>query len=83
MHPEIARSTGTRCCVVIELKIVTATGTDLVQLQSYLEDLKFAGYPPEQIKGVLIAPGFAQKVLNAAGGDRRIFLLRYLLEEDR
>ncbi len=64
--------------VAIELKIVSATGADLTQLQSYIQDLAFAEIPSEQIRGILIAPDFAEKVLNAAGGDRRVLLLRYL-----
>ncbi len=65
----------------IELKIVQATGADLTQLISYLQDLAFAGIPHERMRGLLVAPSFAEKVLNAAGSDSRIVLLRFLMEE--
>ena len=67
---------GTR--VAIELKIIPATGADLTQLLSYMQDLAFSGVPYDQIQGVLIAPGFAEKVLNAAGADPRLQLMRFL-----
>lgn len=66
--------------VAVELKIVPANGADLTQLLSYMQDLAFAGIPREKIRGILLAPGFAEKVLNAAGSDRRVLLLRYLSE---
>ena len=64
--------------VAMELKIVPATGADLTQLLSYMQDLAFSGVSYDQIQGVLIAPGFAEKVLNAAGGDPRLQLMRFL-----
>ena len=68
--------------VVIELKMEPATGNHLTQLLSYLKDLHFAGTPLEKTKGILIAPGFGEKVLNVAGGHRDILLLRFLMGED-
>jgi len=67
--------------VAVELKIIPATGTDLTQLVSYMQDLAFAGIPRDKIRGILLAPGFAEKVLNAAGSDRRIMLMRYLSKD--
>lgn len=69
-------SDGTR--VAIELKIVPATGADLTQLLSYMQDLAFSRVSYDKIQGVLIAPGFAEKVLNAAGADPRLQLMRFL-----
>ena len=66
--------------VAIELKIKSATGNDLTQLLSYMQDLAFSGRQPEQIRGILIAPNFGEKVLNAATLDSRVVLLRFLSE---
>ena len=66
--------------VAIELKIKSATGNDLTQLLSYMQDLAFSGRRPEQIRGILIAPNFGEKVLNAATLDSRVVLLRFLSE---
>ncbi len=65
--------------VAIELKIVEATGGDFTQLLSYLSDLSFRGIATKKIRGLLVAPSFAVKVLNAAAADSRVTLLRFRL----
>ncbi len=66
--------------IVIELKIVPAHGGDLTQLQSYLQDLEFNKVAPDKIRGLLVAPDFSDKILNAAAGDHRVILMRFSKE---
>jgi hypothetical protein len=68
--------------VAVELKITEARGGDFTQLLSYLTDLSLRGIAPRKIRGILIAPGFAKKVLNAAATDSRISLLRFHVPGD-
>jgi len=64
--------------IAIELKIVTASGRDFTQLQSYVADLLFQGIAKSKVFGLLVAPGFEEKVLNAAALHPNITLLRFL-----
>ena len=77
---DVLAKTDADTWVAIELKIKPATGNDLTQLLSYMQDLAFSGCPREQIRGILIAPDFGEKVLNAATMDSRVVLLRFLSE---
>ena len=76
---DLLGKSGTGTWAAIELKIKPATGRDLTQLLSYMEDLAFQGVPRNKIMGILLAPSFGEKVLNAAGSDPRVRLLRFLL----
>lgn len=67
--------------VAIELKIVEAKRGDLTQLLSYMADLERRGEAKAKVRGVLIAPDFAAKVLNAAAADPRVTLLRFYVGE--
>ena len=67
--------------VAIELKIVEAGPRDLGQLLSYMADLERSGEAKAKVRGVLIAPGFTTKVLNAAAADPRMTLLRFYVNE--
>ncbi len=67
---------------MIELKIEDADGRDNTQLQSYMRDVQLtARVPDDKVEGLLIAPGFQEKVLNAAARDRHLHLLRFLRED--
>ena len=61
----------------IELKIVEARRGDYTQLTSYMGNLESSGVPADKVRGILIAPGFSQKVLNSAAIESRITLLRF------
>lgn len=61
----------------VELKISKAGSSDFTQLLSYLADLAARGVPQKKIRGILIAPGFKRKVLNAAATEPRVTLLRF------
>lgn len=67
--------------VAIELKIVEARRGDLTQLLSYMADLERRGEAKAKVRGVLIAPSFAAKVLNAVAADPRVTLLRFRVDE--
>lgn len=64
----------------IELKIQPASGNDLTLVQSYLQDLAVVDKPAARIGGILSAPAFGENVLNAALGDPRVVLMRFLME---
>ena len=61
----------------IELKIVEARQGATTQLTSYMGNLESSGVPADKIRGILVAPGFSQKVLNSAAIEPRITLLRF------
>ena len=63
--------------IAIELKIVEARRGDYTQLTSYLGNLESSGVPADKVRGILVAPGFSQKVLNSAAIEPRITLLRF------
>ena len=61
--------------IPIELKIKRAGGSDLTQLQSYRQDLiDHGGVSTENVLGILVAPQFSPKVLNAVKGNPGIIL---------
>ena len=47
----------------------------------YMADLERRGEQSEKIRGILVAPSFVAKVLNAATSDPRITLLRFHVED--
>jgi transcriptional regulator with XRE-family HTH domain len=62
--------------MAVEIKCKDAT--DLTQLLSYMRDLAFSlKLPPEKVGGILLAPNFGEKVLNAAADNTRVTLLRF------
>ena len=63
--------------IAIELKIVEAQRGDYTQLTSYMGNLESSGVPADKVRGVLVAPAFARKVLNSAAIEPRITLLRF------
>lgn len=64
--------------VAIELKQKDADGAAFTQLLSYMSDLSFTlKIPEKKVSGILLAPGFGEKVLNAAAENLRVRLLRY------
>ncbi len=63
--------------IAIELKIVEARRGDYTQLTSYMGNLESSGVPADKVRGILVAPGFSQKVLNSAAIEPRITLLRF------
>lgn len=63
----------------IELKIVGARTRDLTQLLSYMSDLTQEGVPPDNVRGLLIAPDFDSKLINAAAIQPQVELLRFRL----
>ena len=63
--------------VAIELKIVEARRGDYTQLTSYMGNLESSGVPADKVRGILVAPGFSDKVLNSAAIEPRITLLRF------
>ncbi len=66
--------------MAVEIKRKDAT--DLTQLLSYMRDLAFSlELPKEKVGGILLAPGFGKKVLNAAADNTRVTLLRFLRDE--
>jgi hypothetical protein len=68
--------------IAIELKSERADGRDFTQLQSYMQDLVFSlKVPQDRVHGYLLAPGFQDKVLNAAAGFPRIKLLEYIVDD--
>ena len=60
--------------IPIELKIKSAGGSNLIQLQNYRKDLIKSGVEPENVLGILVAPHFSQKVLNVVSGEPGIIL---------
>ena len=60
--------------IPIELKIKRANGSDLTQLQSYRQDVIKRGVAAENVLGILVAPKFSSKVLNAVTGIPGIIL---------
>jgi hypothetical protein len=65
----------------IELKIVPAKRRDLTQLLSYMSDLVQVGVPQQQVHGLLVAPDFDDKLINAAAIQPRVELLRFRFGE--
>ena len=63
--------------IAIELKIVAARRGDYTQLTSYMGNIQSSGVPADKVRGILIAPAFSEKVLNSAGIEPRITLLRF------
>ena len=63
--------------IAIELKIVEAGRGDYTQLTSYMGNMESSGVPADKVRGILVAPGFSQKVLNSAAIEPRITLLRF------
>ena len=50
---------------------------DYTQLTSYMGNMESSGVPADKVRGILVAPGFSQKVLNSAAIEPRITLLRF------
>ena len=65
----------------IELKIKEATRGVFTQVLSYMADLEQRGERPEKVRGIIIAPSFAPKVLNAASSEPRVTLLQFRIAE--
>lgn len=66
----------------IELKDDPATGNDLTQLLSYMRDIHYSlNISEESVYGLLIAPSFGEKVVNAAGMALRVRLLAYVTKD--
>ena len=63
--------------IAIELKIVEARRGDYTQLISYMGNLESSGVAGDRVRGILIAPGFSQKILNSAAIEPRVTLLRF------
>ncbi len=63
--------------IAIELKIVEARRGDYTQLTSYMGNMESSGVPADKVRGILVAPGFSDKVLNSAVIEPRITLLRF------
>ena len=63
--------------IAIELKIVEARRGDYTQLTSYMGNMESSGVAADKVRGILVAPAFAQKVLNSAAIEPRITLLRF------
>lgn len=63
--------------IAIELKIVEARRGDYTQLTSYMGNMQSSGVPADKVRGILIAPEFSQKVLNAAAIQPRVTLLQF------
>ncbi|MDE2676297.1 MAG: endonuclease NucS [Gemmatimonadota bacterium] len=63
--------------IAIELKIVEARRGDYTQLTSYMGNMQSSGVPADKVRGILVAPGFSQKVLSSAAIEPRITLLRF------
>ena len=63
--------------IAIELKIVEARRGDYTQLTSYMGNMESSGVAANKVRGILVAPGFSQKVLNSAAIEPRITLLRF------
>jgi hypothetical protein len=61
--------------VAIELKIKRAGGSELTQLQSYIQDMKDS--ERKKFVGVLVAPEFSTKVQNVARGLDQVFLRNF------
>ena len=53
------------------------TPGDYTQLTSYMGNLESSGVPADKMRGILVAPGFSQKVLNSAAIEPRVTLLRF------
>ena len=64
----------------IELKIAEASARHWGQLTSYMGELEKSGVPADKIRGVLVAPSFDKKVLNAVRTEPRVTLLRFSKE---
>ena len=64
----------------IELKIVEASARDWGQLTSYMGELEKSGVTSDKVRGVLVAPSFDKKVLNAVRTEPRVTLLRFSKE---
>ena len=63
--------------IAIELKIVEARRGDYTQLTSYMGNMESSGVPADKVRGILVAPGFSDKVLSSAAIEPRITLLRF------
>ena len=63
--------------VAIELKIKRAGGSELTQLQSYIQDMRDG--ERKKFIGVLVAPEFSTKVQNVARGMNQVFLRSFKL----
>jgi hypothetical protein len=77
----LAKTLGGRW-IVIELKCQEASGGDLTQLMAYMNNLGREKRVGNEVHGILLAPGFSARVLDAAGNDPRLMLLRFLRLED-
>ena len=66
----------------IELKIVEASARDWGQLTSYMGELEKSGVTSDKVRGVLVAPSFDKKVLNAVRTEPRVTLLRFSKESN-
>lgn len=66
----------------IELKIVEASARDWGQLTSYMGELEQSGIASDKIRGVLVAPSFDKKVLNAVRTEPRVTLLKFYKQLD-
>lgn len=76
----VARTTDGRW-IAIEIKCGEASDSALTQLLSYMSDLSFSlQLQAERVVGILVAPGFGEKVLNAAADNSRVRLLRFFHE---
>lgn len=65
--------------VAIELKKRDADGNACIQLLSYMRDLSFTlNIPKNRVSGILLAPGFHEKILNSSVENPRVRLLKYI-----
>ena len=65
--------------VAIELKIKRAGGSELTQLQSYIQDMRDS--ERKKFVGILVAPEFSTKVQNVARGMNQVFLRSFRLSK--
>ena len=76
-HVDLLALSLTGVYVAIELKIKRAGGSELTQLQSYIQDMRDS--KREKFVGVLIAPEFSPKVENVARGVDEVRLRTFKL----
>ena len=76
-HVDLLALSLTGVYVAIELKIKRAGGSELTQLQSYIQDMRDS--EREKFVGVLVAPEFSPKVENVARGVDEVRLRTFKL----
>lgn len=80
-HVDLLALSLTGVYVAIELKIKRAGGSELTQLQSYIQDMRDS--KREKFVGVLIAPEFSPKVENVARGVDEVRLRTFKLRNTK